>query len=132
MAEAGSSSVVRDSGERRTDRRFMVLLAPLAAVSAPSLLFCVLAMAIHVHGFSGGGDSHRATQTGWEQAVALEISAYQFVARWNSAATLAATAFLVATILLRRWRSYTVLALIPYGVLLWADFTLRLHPTVLP
>jgi len=58
--------------------------------------------------------------------------AYQWVARWNSAATLAATGFFVWTLVLPRWRHWAALALIPYGLLLCADFTLRWRYTLLP
>ena len=45
--------------------------------------------------------------------------------RWNSDVTMAATALFVSTLLLPRWRHWIGLALIPYGLLLCADFTLR-------
>jgi hypothetical protein len=104
----------------------VLLLTPLVAVSAPSLVFCALVFVLRLHGFPAAqADFHFPAQTVWDRVFALEVSAYQFVARWNSAATLAATAFFVSTIVLPRWRSYLALALIPYGLLLCADFTLR-------
>ena len=126
MSEAVSSSDLQGSAARRPDRSFVLLLTPLVAVSAPSLRFCVLLVVLRLHGFSAEpAGFHFPAQTVWDRVFALEVSAYEFVARWNSAATLAATAFFVSTIVLPRWRSYLALALIPYGLLLCADFTLR-------
>ena len=106
----------------------MLLLAPLALAAIPSLLFCTLFLALRLHGFSHASVYfHLPPQTAWDHLFALELSACAFVARWNSAVTLAATAVFVSTLLLPRWRSYLTLALIPYGLLLCADFTLRLR-----
>lgn len=110
------------------DRVFVLLLAPVTLASVPSLLFCALAVALRLHGF---GSStlyfHFPPQTTWDHLFALEVAACEFVSHWNSAVTLAATAVFVSTMLLPRWRSYLTLALIPYGLLLCADFTLRLR-----
>jgi hypothetical protein len=61
----------------------------------------------------------------WDHLFSLQLFVYQWIARWNSAATLAATGFFASTLLLPRWRHYAIVALIPYGLLLCADFTLR-------
>jgi hypothetical protein len=55
----------------------------------------------------------------------LELASYDWVAHWNSPVTAAATAFFASTLLIPRWRHFAALALIPYGLLLCADFTLR-------
>jgi hypothetical protein len=109
------------------DRSFFLLLTPLVAASLPSLIFCVLAILLWLHGVPAhSAPLFRWPRHGaWDDLLSLEISVYQWVARWNSTATLAATAFFVATLLLPRWRHWTALALIPYGLLLCADFTLR-------
>lgn len=112
----------------RPARFFLLLLTPLALVSLPSLLFCALAVALRLHAFPAGPiEFHFPAQTAWDRLLALELYAYEFVARWNSAATLAATGLFVTTLVLPRWRNYLTLALIPYGLLLCADFTLRWH-----
>jgi len=118
---------MRDVISHRQDRSFSLLLAPLAAASVPSLIFCALTAALWLHGFpiQRRGLFHLPPQGLWDQLLPLEISAYGFVSRWNSPATLAATALFVTTLLLPRWRHWTALALIPYGLLLCADFTLR-------
>jgi hypothetical protein len=109
------------------DRSFFLLLTPLVAVSLPSLLFCALAVVLWMHGVPPNSPAlfHLPSQGVWNEIVALQVSAYQWIVRWNSTATLAATAFFVTTLLLPRWRNWTTLALIPYGLLLCADFTLR-------
>ena len=116
------------------DRSFFVLLAPLLAVSAPSLIFCSLAVALWLHGLPAQRTLvlHLPPQGGWDDLFAMEMGAYQWVARWNWAATLAATAFFVSTLLRPRWRHWTALALIPYGLLLCADFALRWRYALLP
>lgn len=113
--------------EPRPDRSFALLLTPLAAASAPSLVFCALALALRLHGAAHGPAFvfHLPPQTTWDRLFALQLSVYQWVARWNSTVTLAATGFFVATLLLPRWRNFVFLALVPYGLLLCADFTLR-------
>jgi hypothetical protein len=111
----------------------MVLLATLGAVSAPSLVFCVLAIVLRLHGWSAATTYfHLPAQTTWDRVFAMEAGACAFVARWNWAATLAATAFFVSAMLRPRWRGYLALALIPYGLLLCADFTLRWRAALLP
>ncbi|HEX4309763.1 MAG TPA: hypothetical protein VHZ25_07025 [Acidobacteriaceae bacterium] len=111
----------------RPDRSFALLLTPLVVASVPSLLFCTLALVLWLHGIPAHTSLafHLPPQTAWDHLFAIELSVYQWVARWNSAVTLAATAFFVSTLLLPRWRHFAILALIPYGVLLCADFTLR-------
>jgi hypothetical protein len=115
--------------DRRTrpDRSFALLLTPLVAASLPSLIFCALALVLWLHGAPTHTPLtfHLPPQTAWDRLFSLELSVYQWVARWNSAVTLAATAFFVSTLLLPRWRHFALLALIPYSVLLCADFTLR-------
>jgi hypothetical protein len=93
----------------------------------PSLLFCALALVLWLHGIPSHASLvfHLPPRTAWDHLFALQLSVYQWIARWNSAVTLAATAFFVSTLLLPRWRHFAILALIPYGVLLCADFTLR-------
>lgn len=133
MSESVSTSHLPASAARRPDRSFVLLLTPLAALSVPSLLFCALLLVLRLHGSSGEPiDLHLPAQTPWDHVFALEVSAYDFVARWNSLATLAATAFFVSTMVLQRWRNYLVLALIPYGLLICADFTLRWRTALLP
>ena len=107
---------------------FFLLLAPLTLAAAPSLFFCGLAGVLRLHASRVGTLAfHMPAQTGWDELLALEVYAYEFVSHWNSAATLAATALFVTTLLLPGWRSYFKLALIPYALLLWADFALRWH-----
>ena len=116
------------------DRSFFLLLAPLAAVSVPSLVFCTLAVALWVHGLPARETIvlHLPPRSRWDDLFAMELSAYRWVARWNWAATLAATAFFVSTLLRPRWRHWIALALIPYGLLLCADFALRWRYALLP
>ncbi len=117
-----------DVERSRPTRFFLLLLTPLALVSVPSLLFCVFAVALRLLAFPAGAvEFHFPAQTAWDHLPGLEAYACEFVARWNSAATLAATALFVTTLLLPRWRNYLTLAIIPYGLLLCADFTLRWH-----
>ena len=122
------SDVIRPGRDRfSSDRSFFLLLTPLAAASVPSLIFCALTAALWMHGFPAQHPSlfHFPPQGTWDQLLSFELSVYGFVTRWNSPATLAATAFFVTTLLLPRWRHLTALALIPYCLLLCADFTLR-------
>jgi hypothetical protein len=110
------------------DRSFVLLLAPLAAASLPSLAFCALALVLHLHTSHAPAlpSALRDRAEGvWDHLFAFELSIYQWVARWNSVVTLAATAFFVSTLLRPRWRHCALLALIPYIFLLCADFTLR-------
>jgi hypothetical protein len=126
MSEAVSPDQSENGTAGRPDRSFVLLLTPLVVVSAPSLLYCVLVLMLRLHGLSAAQiDFHVPAETVWDRVFALEVTVCRFVARWNSAATLAATVFFVSTIVQRRWRSYLALALIPYGLLLCADFTLR-------
>jgi hypothetical protein len=116
------------------DRSFLFLLMPLAVASLPSLLFCVLEVALAFHGKNNGSliVFHLPPRTPWDRLLALQSSVYGWVARWNTSATLAATGLFVATLLLPRWRHWMVLALIPFGLLLCADFTLHLRAALLP
>lgn len=108
------------------DRAFFLLLTPLTAASLPSLVFCALEVALWLHGAPGRHPIPRLSPESVSGGFfALEAWALHWISRWNSLATLAATGFLVATLLRPRWRSWCGLALIPYGVLLCADFTLR-------
>jgi hypothetical protein len=113
--------------EERPNPIFLSLLVPLTAASLPSLVFCGLAVAMRLHGIFTNGQMvlHYPPATLWDGLFALQAQVHAWVAQWNSLATLAATAFFVATLLVRRWRFWTGLALIPYGVLLCADFTMR-------
>jgi hypothetical protein len=126
--------MVEEVPHRNRDRGFFLLLIPLAVVSVPSLIFCALAVTLWVHGWPAGQPItlHLPPRSGWDAVFALELSAYRWVARWNWVATLAATAFFVSTLLRPRWRHWTGLALIPYGLLLCADFTLRWRYALLP
>jgi Gpi18-like mannosyltransferase len=112
---------------RPSGRSFFLLLTPLFAASLPSLVFCALVLAFWLHGIPAQGalTLHFSPEGRWDQLFALEVAIYEWIARWNSAVTLAATAFFVSTLLLPRWRPWVGLALIPYGLLLCADFTLR-------
>jgi Gpi18-like mannosyltransferase len=112
---------------RRSDRSFFVLLTPLFAASLPSLIFCALAFAFWLHGMPAHNPIalHFPPRSIWDELSSLELSVYQWVVRWNSDVTMAATALFVSTLLLSRWRHWIGLALIPYGLLLCADFTLR-------
>lgn len=118
----------------QSDRSFFLLLTPLVAASLPSLIFCALATALWLHGVPANHPVlfHLPPHSTWDHLFALELSVYQWVVRWNSAATLAATALFVSTLLRPRWRHWTALALIPYGLLLCADFTLRWRYALLP
>lgn len=110
-----------------SDRAFFLLLTPLAALSLPSLAYCILELALWLHASLAAGPVvfHLPARTAWDMLFATQSSVYDWVSRWNSAATLVATAFFVFTLLRPRWRPWTGLALIPYGLLLCADFTLR-------
>jgi hypothetical protein len=120
-------AVLPDQSDPPMDRSFVLLLAPLAVASLPSLVFCTLALVLHLHTTSAPSLSPAFGDRGgaWNHLFALELSLYRWVARWNSVVTLAATAFVVSTLLRSRWRHFAVLALIPYLLLLCADFTLR-------
>ncbi len=84
------------------DRSFLFLLMPLAVASLPSLLFCVLEIALALHGKRNGSliVFHLPPRTAWDRLLALQSSVYGWVARWNTSATLAATGLFVATLLL--------------------------------
>lgn len=124
-----------DSARRKLlDRAFFLVLTPLAAASLPSLVFCLLEVALWIHGaYTGSSASfHLPAQTGWDRLVSMQWAVYLWVARWNALATLAATGLFVSTLLRSRWRNWTAFALVPYALLLCADFTLRLRTILLP
>jgi len=116
-----------EAERRHPDRAFFLLLTPLAAASLPSLLYCFLALVLWLHGAASGPSPafHFPPQTAWDHLLAVEVSSYAWVAHWNSTVTLMATAFFVATLLRPRWRHFMGFALVPYSLLLCADFTLR-------
>lgn len=119
---------------KNRDHSFFLILAPLAAASLPSLIYCALALILWIHGVPAQqpAQAHWPSHGTWQQLRALELSAYRWVTHWNSVATLAATAVFVSTLLRPRWRHWTALALIPYGLLLCADFTLRWRSALIP
>lgn len=116
------------------DRAFFLLLTPLAAASLPSLLFCVLEAALWAHSASATKTLvfHLPAEGGWDRLFALQSAIYLWVARWNAMATLAATGLFVCTLLRPRWRTWSAFALVPYALLLCADFTLRWRTALLP
>lgn len=118
----------------RYDRAFFLLLTPLAAASMPSLVFCVLETVLRVHSALAHGPAvfHLPPQTAWDRLFAIQTAVYQWVAHWNSLATLAATGLFVFTLVRPRWRQWSTLALIPYLLLLCADFTIRWRLPLLP
>lgn len=116
------------------DRAFFLLLTPLAAASLPSLAFCILEMLLWLHASLTRGSVvfHLPAQTFWDHIFSLQSSLFHWIARWNSLATLAATAVFACTLLRPRWRTWTAFALIPYALLLCADFTLRWRTILMP
>jgi hypothetical protein len=127
--QAGSSLASSSpfAGSSLVSRSFVLLLTPIVATSIPSLLFCTLALALWMHSanVTATVTFHIPPLNLWDHLFSLQLFVYQWIARWNSAATLAATGFFASTLLLPRWRHYAIVALIPYGLLLCADFTLR-------
>lgn len=113
---------------------FLLLLVPLTAVSLPSLVYCALEVVMAVHGALSGGATalHLPPENGWDSLFVMQTHVHEWISRWNSLATLAATAFLASTLLLPRWRTWAGLALIPYGVLLCADFTMHWAYALMP
>lgn len=111
-----------------------LVLAPLFAVSVPSVIFCALEALLWLHGRPAKGPVvfHLAPQNMWDRLFVAETVAYQWISRWNSMATLAATLIFVSTLVRPRWRAWAMLALIPYTVLLCADFTLRWRYALMP
>jgi hypothetical protein len=114
------------------DRAFLSLLAPLIAASLPSVVFWSLVLASGLHGICAGNQIvfRLPPHSFWDRLFILEARIYAWLTRWNSAATCTATAFLVFTLFRRRWRAFSGLALIPYGVLLCADFAMRWHNAI--
>lgn len=121
-------------GLLRSDRSFLFLLMPLAVASFPSLLFCALEITLAVHGSRHESVLvfHLPPRTSWDRLLALQSSVYAWVSRWNAPATLGATGLVVSTLMLPRWRHWMLFALIPFGVLLCADFTLHWRAALLP
>jgi hypothetical protein len=119
---------------RNPDRSALLLVTPLFLVALPSLLYCGLVAMLWLHGAPAKGPVvfHLPPKTVWDRLFAVEASVYEWIARWNSVATAAATLVFVAMILRARWRHWLVLALIPYSVLLCADFTLRWRYALMP
>jgi hypothetical protein len=111
-----------------------LLLTPLFAASLPSLVFCAVEVLLWLHGAPGHSPVvfHLPPQGLWDRLFLMETVSYRWIARWNSAVTLFATLVFVLTLLRARWRYWTVLALIPYMVLLCADFTLRWRYALMP
>ena len=122
------------AGRPGPHRTFLFLLTPMAAATAPSLVYCLLTVALWAHGPIAGGAAHLRwpPESGWERVFAWQIRVYGWVARWNSAATLGATALFALALVWPRWRTWAGLALIPYGMLLCADFTLRWRYALMP
>lgn len=116
------------------DRFFFVLLAPLMAASVPSLAYCALGLLMWGHRLFGDPQMvlHVPAENLWDRCFVLEANLIHWISQWNAAATLAATALFVFTLLRPRWRYWAGLALIPYGVLLCADFTMRWRYTMFP
>ncbi|HEV2280259.1 MAG TPA: hypothetical protein VGS02_18915 [Acidobacteriaceae bacterium] len=116
------------------DRFFFVLLAPLMAVSLPSVAFCALGLLMWGHRLFADPQLvlHVPAENLWDHCFLLEANLIHWISRWNAAATLAATGLFVFTLLRPRWRYWAGLALIPYGVLLCADFTMRWRYSMLP
>lgn len=112
----------------------VVLLVPLFAVSLPSLVFCALEVLLWLHGAPGKSPVvfHLPPHSLWDRLFVTETIAYRWIARWNSVATLVATFVFVSTLVRARWRYWTMLTLIPYMVLLCADFTLRWRYALMP
>jgi hypothetical protein len=106
----------------------------LFLASLPSLLYCVLVGMLWLHGSPAKGPVvfHLPPESLWDRLFAVESSIYEWIARWNSLATVAATLVFASMILRPRWRHWLVLALIPYSVLLCADFTLRWRYALMP
>ena len=116
------------------DRIFLLLLTPLMASALPSVLYCLVGVLTGVHGMIAGDPIvlHVPAENLWDRCFLLQTHLMRWILEWNALATLAATAFFVFTLLRPRWRYWTGLALIPYGLLLCADFTMRWHSTMLP
>lgn len=116
------------------DRIFFVLLAPLMTAALPSLIYCALCIVMGLHGLVTSGQIvlHVPAENLWDRCFLLQANLTRWIGQWNMIATLAATGFFVFTLLRPRWRYWTGLALIPYGVLLCADFTMRWRYTMLP
>lgn len=116
------------------DRSVFLLVAPLFLVSLPSVLYCALVGLLWLHGVPAKGPMvfHLPPETFWDRLFAVEASVYEWIAQWNAVATVAATLVFACMILRRRWRHWLVLALIPWCVLLCADFALRWRYALMP
>jgi hypothetical protein len=115
-------------------RIFFLVLVPLTAVSLPSLGYCFLEAFAALHGLVAPGTIvlHLPPKTAWDSLFVLQVRLHAWIAHWNWLVTLAATAFFALSLLLARWRAWAGLALIPYVVLLCADFTMRWHFALMP
>jgi hypothetical protein len=98
------------------------------------MLFCALQLTLWTYGVLSAGpiEFHLPAQTGWDALFAVQAGAFHWISRWNSLATLLATGLFISTLVRPRWRGWSGLSLVPWAVLLCADFTLRLHPILLP
>jgi hypothetical protein len=112
---------------------FFAFMAPLFVAALPSLLFCSLELILWLHGANQSPVAfHLPPVNPWDRLFAMETAVYQWISRWNAAVTLLATMAFVATLLRPRWRHGLVPALIPYSLLLCADFALRWRYIFLP
>lgn len=119
---------------RNRDHSVILLLAPLFLASMPSLVYCALVGMLWLHGAPAKGPVvfHLPPANLWDRMFAVEAFVFRWIAAWNSVATVAATLVFASIILRPRWRHWLVLALIPYAVLLCADFTLRWRYALMP
>lgn len=116
------------------DRIFLLVLAPLMMAALPSVIYCAVGLLMGLHGMLAGDSMvlHIPAENLWDRCFVVQVHLLQWISHWNALATLAATGFFVFTLLRPRWRYWTGLALIPYGVLLCADFTMRWRYALLP
>jgi hypothetical protein len=131
----GASSISPDRKTwSRSDLVFFLLLISLAASALPSLLFCSLKAALWGRGAfaSGAIEFHLPAQNLWDGIFSLQASMVEWVSRWNSPVTLVATGIFIGTLVRPRWRRWTLLALLPYALLLCADFALHGQSVLLP
>lgn len=116
------------------DRIFLLLLAPLMMAALPSVIYCAVGLLMGLHAVIAGDPVvlHVPAENLWDRCFLLQAHLVHWISQWNAPATLAATVFFVFTLLRPRWRYWAGLALIPYGVLLCADFTMRWRYAMLP
>lgn len=122
------------SRPRTSGWALFVLLAPLFVAAVPSLLFCSLQAILWLHGTATGNPLvfHLPPVNKWDELFAMETDVCAWISRWNATVTLLATLVFVATLLRPRWRHGLIPALIPYSLLLCADFVLRWRYVFLP